>query len=241
MGTQGRVRRANRWLPYPGIGLAVLMVFASTLAEPQSAQGDIVTLQVTGSVTSMGMDNPSLFDLDGSVTIGSPYQLTFVIDTDAPDTESFSDKGVYELVATSGQLGNYTWSKTTPPVLEIETRDNYGYDGLSLGQYNSDISGTFLVEGTPTLLTNTAFEFTLAGISLIDSSMTVLDSDALVIPVLDDWEEGVFGWNITLDENIVGVQQMLSVHGTVDQILVIPEPGAVLVLGLGALFYMFKR
>ncbi len=243
MGSQGRVRRANLWLPYPGIGLPVLMVFASTLAKPQSAQGDIVTLQVTGSVTSVNsMDPPGLFDLDGSVTVGSPYSLTFTIDTNAPDINPDTDYGRYLYVTSNGSLGNYAWNSGPAPVYEVETENDLGgiEDRYLLGQPDPVVTGNFVLDGNLTTLDNASFSFVYAGIRLSDATATALDSDALVIPELTDWDTGVFTMHFILDEGQTGIDASILIEGSVDSIL-IPEPGAVATVASFTVGYILNR
>ena len=202
-----------------------LGVLTTLFLTTQAAHGDIVTVEVAGTVTNVIRTDPNRFDLDGSVSAGSPYQMTFVINTDAIDADPDPGRGTYFIVAASGQLGNYIWSKTQAPVFGIEIdNDRVGVvDEYELGSQDFDFTENFLIDGTPTLLSNNAFEFVLAGINLSDPSMVALDSDALVLPLLNDWGSTSFGMRFISDENAVGFLEIVFIHGTVDSITV-PEP-----------------
>ncbi len=243
MEAHGRVSRCGVGMPRLATGWAAFLVLALPLSTTETAQGDIVTLHVAGTVTNITRTDQENFDLDGSVVIGSPYQLTFVIDTDAPDLDPHLDSGQYLLVASSGQFGTYTWSRTDPPVKEIQIKNNLGgyIDEYHIEQHNPEFTGTLLVGGVPTLLANESFEFIFAGVYLPDESMTALDSDALVIPSLNDWgDDRVFGMNIQLDEDVTGLNATIFIDGTVDSITT-PEPGAAAVVGLLWAAYVVKR
>lgn len=242
MNTQGRVGRCGTRRSRLAIGSAVFMVAALPLSTTDTAQGDIVTLHVSGTVTSIDRTDPENFDLDGSVAIGSPYQLTFAIDTDAPDSDPDPVWGRFQLAAASGQLGSYAWSRTVPPVYGIETVNDLAdfVDEYHLEQQNPGFAGTFIMGGVPTPLTNESFEFLFAGIGLRDFSTNALDSDALVIPSLSDWGTSRFVMHFSLNEAVTGIDSHIVIEGTVDSITT-PEPGSATVVGLLLTVYTVKR
>ncbi len=220
-----------------------LGVLTTSLLTTQATQGDIVTLQVSGTVTEIFFTDQGNFDLDGSVSVGTPYQMTFVIDTNAPDLLPISDSGKYEAVSLSGQFGNYTWD-TTPsstPEIEIENDNGGALDIFIVDQQNPVFTGSLIVGGTPTPFDDILFEYTLAGFFLTDESMTALNSDALVIPEISDWgDDKVFTVKFGLDDYLTGFNERIIVRGTVDSIT-IPEPGAFVLIGLLITGYSMKR
>jgi len=242
MKAHGRVGRCGVGISMLATGWAAFMVLALPLSTTETAQGDIVSLHVAGTVTIISSPFPGQFDLDGSVSVGSPYQLTFVIDTDVPDIDPDPARGVFLLVSASGQVGNYMWSRTGSPVNGIEVVNDLGgiVDEYDLGPQDFEIDGEFLVGGVPTRLTNDSFEFIFAGIDLTDRSGNVIDSDALVIPSLGDWSESGFIMHLTLDEAATGINSQITIQGSVDGITT-PEPGAATVMGAILAAYTLRR
>lgn len=233
MNSHGRVNCCGMGISTFAAGWTALGALALPLSIAQTAHGDIVTVQVSGTVTKVEHTAPSRLDFDGSVVIGSPYHLTFVIDTDAVDSDPDPGRGAYLIESASGEIGNYTWSKTQAPVFGIEVyNDQHGVaDEYELGSQDFEFNENFLIDGIPTLLSKNAFEFVSARILLTDLSTSALDSDALVLPVLDGWGLTSFGFQFVSDENAVGFHATVYAGGTIDSIT-IPEPGAAIIAGL---------
>lgn len=233
MNTQGCVGRCGVRPSRLATGCAAFMVVASPLITSKQAQGEVVTLHVSGTVTSIGHTDQENFDFDGSVVVGSPYQLTFVIETSASDLDPDPERGRFLLIASSGSIGNYTWSKTAAPVYEVETANNLGgnIDRIQFGQPNPDFAGTFQLGGVPAILESDAFEFIYAGAALYDTSMSALQSDSLVVPELNDWDSRYLTMHFNLDEAAIGIGAKINVRGTVDGINM-PEPSTLGVVSL---------
>jgi len=189
-------------------------------------RGAIITIGVEAEVTYVD-DLQDL--LGGSIGIGDIITGSYSYNSDTPDTNPLSTVGDY-------------WHYSAPYGISL------GAGGLL---FQTDPTGVdFLVEvgdnhtGQDAYLLRSYSNLTLAsGVSvdhiswqLNDYSCTALSSDdlPLVPPVLGDWESNYL--LITL-----GPKGSSSIQGTVTDVWLIPEPGSIFVLGLGALGLWRRR
>ena len=123
----------------------IVLILLSISSIPP-ARGEIVTLQLTGTVSSI--DLSSNFAFDGSVNVGTAMSATCIYDTDASPVSTFPIYD-YPVISASMTLGNYTFAHnplSVDPAIFRVAQGNYVYSIESLA---SRFDGTIYVNGLP--------------------------------------------------------------------------------------------
>ncbi|HAL46081.1 MAG TPA: hypothetical protein DCP47_09240, partial [Phycisphaerales bacterium] len=182
-----------------------------------------VTIQISGIVTSA-----SGYGLPSTIYEGINFSGSYTYDSLTPDSDTASYSGRYKHSSPYGMnisLGGY----------QFQTATNH-IDGFNIGIGNDDpyapptgpkdwysvYCNAFIPSGGITI---NSFIW-----NLFDISCNALSSDALSIiaPIIADWDSNTFALSGT-DNNGKG----LSIHGTVTQAVLVPEPLTISLFAMG--------
>ena len=191
-----------------------------------TAQGAIVEIALTGKVTSLD-DRDGL--LGGQISIGDIITGSYTYDTSTRDTNPASSVGDYQYWSApygiSLSLNGIVFA-TDPGNVNflIELLDDHtGMDAYALRSYNNlSLSNGVWVDHISWVL--------------VDYSRAALSSTKLSAepPVLDNWP---YDWGLRIH---FGYKGGSLIQTKIDSVTVVPEPGALSLLALGALA-LFKR
>ena len=203
-----------------------IALFCGLILSPLGAQATLITIQIEAVVD--GVNDPDT-DLEGLVKIGDLITGIYTYDTDTPDSSSSANVGRYEhysypcgfSLSVSGL--DFMTDPTDTYFEMFVVNNNAGVDGYSVTSYiNLPLS-----DGTS--VSNIKW-------SLQDTSELALSSTnlATTAPALDAWEANY------LDIRGQGVRTGFAIQGHVTSAVVVPEPNATLLLGLGAIALVRK-
>ena len=228
--------------PFILIATIVLMV-SVFLINTRTCSAEIVTLEVTGVVDSVSAWYG--FALDGSVTVGSVMTGTCIYDTDATNLGG-NINGVYTPISISMTIGNYVFTDY-PTSSDSAFFIVYTVDPVySIYSTDSVFDGTIMVNGS----TKTYDEIDWFGkrselINVWTSSSEYIPTselpDSASFPdfsVFDRRREFDIGFS---ESGPYGERGGFSIEGELTSITAIPEPGTILLLGLGGLALLRKR
>jgi hypothetical protein len=204
-----------------------------------SAFGYVVTVEVEGVVTDVNTFDG--LEFDGSVIVGSTVMTgSCTYDTVAPDQAGADNYGLYSLISISMNVGSYTF-------IGISTADEEPYFHITaepswfvyyVSSPRSFYSGPCYLNGEPANLEDVVPEVGFRIMYLQgDNDGTITDAlpDENTFPdlsVCTVWKEFRAESWLTPAFHIVG---------EITSITVIPEPGTILLLGLGGLVLLRKR
>ena len=231
------------------VSVILVAIVALLISNNQPASATIITVEVEGVVDSIGTYFG--FDLDGSVSIGTPMSGFCTYDTDTPDyLDSDDSRGAYPLISISMTIGNYTFTHNpmSSKWSSFYVRTYSAISGsavYSAGSPESRFEGTITVNGIPKSYDDLSWyisQFVIMELST--SSSEQIPTDAL--PDLDSWPDiSVFD----LERKFLAVfgkepgdnTGSFEIGGEVTSATVIPEPATLLLLGLGSLALLTKR
>ena len=207
------------------------VALAVSLGLPVAARA--TTIKVTGSVTAITNDTPSL-TLDGSVVVGTPFTATYTYDPNL--VPSGPPPGVLyaPLIAYQVVLGDYILSNPIFAAGGIRIINNGSpgsFDEYRAGGTSAVLAGSF--GGTPSLV---GAIFAL----LDDSSGTAFSSDALQVPDLSQF--GTTSWQVAANQDVGEVIHQLLVTGSISSLtqVPVPEPPTLSLVAVGALACLLR-
>lgn len=219
--------------------VAVLLALGAFLASDR-ALGTIITVEVEGAVGSV--ETGGGFALDGSIGMGSEMAGFVTYNTDAVDQDSSEGQGVYPVVSISMSIGNYifTHNSGSPDFgfFRVSTVDPT-YAAISP---DPRFDGTITVSGTPQTYDDITWGWTYMELfNLWTSDGEYIPTTAL--PDLDSWPElSVFDNRKLFEARFYGQgDDYFGIYGGITSLNVVPEPGTVLLLGLGGLVLVRRR
>ena len=207
-----------------------------------SASAEIVTIQVQGVVE--GITSSSGFELDGSVDIGTIMTGFATYDTGA-SLQDFDHLVAYPFISVYVDLGNYKFSNDVEPGDSSYIRTSYdgGYI-YSIKNSPTHIEGNAIIDNILQPIDNDFWgsslnPFMKTGIrSAPDTgSPYPLPDPSLDISDYDMYNE----FRIILGYSSEGSSYSRSIYGHLTYFETVPEPGTVLLLGLGGLGLIRKR
>jgi hypothetical protein len=203
----------------------MLSFLAIATATPALATS--VTVQISGTWDSV-IDNASV--LDGSITVGGSFTATLVFDDGAPDTNGLANVGDYLLPAATTDLvlstGSYSFSLLSTSSVSFGIEDNVGgQDGFGFFAEHFTTTGP-LAAGAST-------GYAYSNPALFDNSQSAHSSDDLT----------ALPWDISAYDNASfyylaevlgkGSNKFIELQGTITDLTLLPEPSALMLLGLG--------
>jgi len=219
--------------------LSILLSFAAIWAAAAGyAAGSIVTVYVTGTVTSVSSEGG--FSLDGSIMGGSFMAGYCIYDIDTPDQEPGEYLGTYPLISMSMNIGNYTFThnptSTEFPSFELFL-SNYVY---IIRSPEPRFDGTIYVNSSPKTYDDITWQWAnLELMNLWTSSSEYFTTDALPssFPELSVFDNRRAFEARFYDEG----NGYFGIYGEVTGLKVVPEPATILLFGLGAMLLRKKR
>lgn len=222
--------------------IVLIIVVAGAISSGGAAWGTIITVEVGGVVDFFRTEGG--FALDGSVGVGSEMAGFVSYNTDTPDLDSSEEHGVYTVISISMSIGNYTFTAdpgaSGSPHFRVGTVDPT-YAGISP---DPRFDGTITVTGTPQTYEDITWGWTRMELfDLWTSEPEYIPTDAL--PDLDSWPElSVFDnrreFLVSFNEPY-GSNGSFDIMGEITSLNVVPEPGTVLLLGLGGLVLVRRQ
>ena len=218
--------------------ISVLLV-AFLLLDTQSASASIITVEVTGIVDEIWVDNG--LTLDGSVSEGLIMTGSTTYDTDTPDLfPQFDHRGDYQLISISMTVGNYTFTNDPAhpddALFKILTSLNFSQTAKS---YAPRFDGTVYIDGSPKTYDEVNFDELWMALLFLSADNDYGITDALPDSFLDlsvyrdkFFRAGSYGDHIGPG---------FCIAGELTSITVIPEPATVFLLGLGSLALIRHR
>lgn len=211
--------------------LRELWVLGAVALITAPAAATTVTVQMSGTLTGVSGHTEVL---DGSVSVGGGFSLTLTYDDALPDQSSPDCCGTYtsSTASVAGVTGNYSFSSTDILFFFVRNDDG-GADRIDVDALGgATASGPF----PPGVF---ADDTGLLRISLVDSSQSALDSDALVDVNwnLADYDGATFSTQWVIQP----VFQPLDIFGQITSIQVIPEPSTALLVALGLVAVAVRR
>lgn len=198
----------------------------------------LITVEVEGVVDSVSVGGR--FTLDGSVDVGSVMAGTFVYDTET----SYLDGGGYPVISISMIIGNYTFTHNSassePPLFTVYTVD----PRYTVKSDAPRFDGIIYADGSPKTFDDITWEEPYGRLTLMDvstSSDGIITSTELPtsfpdISVFDLRREFGTGFGEPFS---VPNRGTFVIEGELTYL--VPEPAAVLLLGLGGLALLRKR
>jgi hypothetical protein len=202
----------------------MLSFLAIATATPALATS--VTVQISGTWDSV-IDNASV--LDGSITVGGSFTATLVYDDSALDANADPNLGEYDIAAVSSDLslasGNYSFVPGSGLGIAIDD-DVFGEDAVFL------FAESYVTTGPLPLGISTGGT-SYANPVLSDTTGTAHGSDDLTgLP----WSIGSYDLATFYFFTQVfgaGAGKFIELQGTITNVAVLPEPSALMLLGLG--------
>jgi len=218
--------------------LTTVVVSAVVVSIAQPALGYVVTVQVEGVVTEV--QTWSGLELDSSVSVGSVMTGSFTYDSEAPD-ENLGENGLYWLNSFSMSVGNYTFTRDPENAEYVYFHIMMPGFIVEPGQFRYEIRNFFdsdplfygpcYLDGQPTTLEDLDLPTRGMGIYLEG------DNDGTITSALPN--ENTFPdlsvFTIKRFEVSNDIGPSFGIGAEITSITVIPEPGTVLLLGLGGL------
>jgi hypothetical protein len=218
--------------------IAILLVGAISRGGP--VWGAIITVEVGGVVDFFRTEGG--FALDGSVGVGSVMSGFCVYDTGAENLLPPGANGQYSMISISMSMGNYTFSRN-PTSLSSPLFTVYTVDPVYVASTeDARFDGTITVSGTPQTYDDITWGWTYMELfNLWTSDGGYIPDDAL--PDLDTWPElSVFDNRKRFEARFYGEgDDYFGIYGGITSLNVVPEPGTVLLLGLGGLVLVGRR
>ncbi len=186
--------------------------------------GQIITINITAEITQVD-DYGDL--LEGQINVGDIITGSYTYDSATPDSNPLSTVGVYQH---STSPYGYGISLSTGGFIFQTDPDNVGFLMTTLNNHNG--KDMYYLQSYNNLPLSNGLLVDQIGWQLDDYSRTALSSDALptTLPVLEDWPDS-FGMHISL-----GIDKPeAGIYADVTSVALVPEPGTVLLLGLGGI------
>jgi len=227
----GKMKKGN-W----GIWL-ILMV---CLALVSRVWATIITIEVEGVVDGVWTEGDLV--LDGSVTAGSTMSGYGTYDTETPDQEPADYSGLYSLMSISTTIGNYTFSHNpdspNPALFKIQSGGDFFYNTESS---NSLFDGLIYLDGLPKNYEDITWDDTYLRPIDVRGLGDVLPNDDL--PTVDTFPGlSVFDWQRSFDVLFRdNSNNYFLIYGEITSLAVVPEPGTILLLGLGGVILLRRR
>jgi len=204
--------------------IIALFVIVGLACCVRSAQGAIITIAIEGVVDHVA--DPDNY-LEARINIGDLITGSYTYDTDTPDSNPLSNVGIYEHhtypYGFSLSVGGVNFM-TNPANIYflVEVGNDIYVDDYVVRSYDN------LPLANGTSVNNISW-------SLQDSSATAITSIELPImpPVLADWTVNYLNGG-------GGGRAGFAFLGHVTSVVVIPEPGTILLLGFGAIGFVRK-
>jgi hypothetical protein len=202
------------------------LLFVLALAVSSPALAVSVTVQISGTWDSV-TDTASV--LDGSITVGGSFTATLVYDDSVLDANPDPSLGEYDIAAASSDLsitsGNYAFAPGSGLGIAIDD-DVFGEDAVFLFAESYVTTGPLPV-GISTGGT------TFANPVLSDTTGSAHTSDQL-----SDLPWSISDYDLATFYFVTGVLgagpgQFIELQGTITNLAVLPEPSALMLLGLG--------
>jgi len=222
--------------------IVLIIVVAGAISSGGPVWGAIITVEVGGVVDFFRTEGG--FALDGSVGVGSVMSGFCTYDTEAQNLLPPGANGQYPVISISMSLGNYVFTHEPTSgdagLFNVYTGDR----GYTAGTDTPSFDGTIYVGGSPQAYDDIIWGFRGLGVfGFGTSSSEHITSNAL--PDLDSWPDlSVFdinrGFTVSFYESY-GSYGSFDVMGEITSLNVVPEPGTVLMLGLGGLVLVGKR
>jgi len=219
------------------IGIIVIMVFSMILVR--SASASIVKIEYHGTVTDARLEEG--FSFDGSVGLLSEMHGYCLYDTSSADRNPDSSVGNYDLIYMEIDVGNYRFKPATddaarydvilPTVYTPEVR----YRATSGDSYFEGI--IYDAEGQPKRYDDYEWPYGFGmGMTLLWEDEGQTDA----FPTADTFEpfNPHDGWMGAGNDN---GEVSFIIYGRIDSVHYIPEPGSILLLGLGGLVLVRRR
>jgi hypothetical protein len=209
---------------------AVLFLMCPLIAIGSVAHAAPVTFQITGAVSLVSLDDPSILRFDDSVRSGTSYSAEFTIDLQSPDLDPSSrNQGLYPLRSYRASLGAYDFAASSNAqvvvlndLVVVNPIDHYDVIDLS-----PVIEGNVLLSGIPQPARGgPRLEASLSLFSQFDFNAAFLEGDALLLPDLARFPALFF---FVLDFGTVRA----SASGYIDSLTVVPEPSTAALLTAG--------
>ncbi|MBN2456153.1 MAG: PEP-CTERM sorting domain-containing protein [Sedimentisphaerales bacterium] len=215
----------------------IILVFFLCSVLDGLARGEIITIEVTGIVNSIG---ESGFNTDGSVSIGSVMTGFCTYDIETPDLVDSEYVGEYELLSLSMTIGNYTFTHDTLsseyPFFRVGVVDPtfWAYSPEAM------FDGTVYLDGVPREYDDIFWknrEVVLLDLWTSSSEFIPDDSLPTSLPDISVFDmRNSFGLVFRdYDGHLFGVS------GEITSWNLIPEPATILLFGLGSLIFTVKR
>lgn len=195
-----------------------LFLVAMAIVATAEAHAEPVTFSFGGYI-----DTLADIELDGSVTIGTPFSGSYTFDpVDAADSSPHDPHfGFYGFLAPSHlsiTVGNYQFTS----------------NDLLIGAIDNALLGDVYEAFNWSNFYSNGLEWYVMGIFLSDNTRTALDSDALPLTPPD---LGDFPSYTVFSASIPGLGEVLGGPLT----FLTPEPGSLAIVGLGAVFIVARR
>ena len=197
-------------------------ILCGLILGPPGAQATLITIQIEAVVDDVqGPDNY----LEGRIKVGDLITGRYIYDTDTPDSHPYSHIGRYEhydypcgISLSVAGLDFKTDPGNTYFVIQITNDNTVFYDD------------TYVIESYRNLPLSDGTSVGSISWGLIDYSGTVISSPDLTAttPLLDDWDSDFLHFWAG-----PGGGRGCGVVAHVTSAVVIPEPGTILLLGLG--------
>ena len=222
----------------PSISIISIVLVTLVFSNSEPVSATIITVEVEGVVNSVSVGGR--FALDGSVSVGSVMTGITTYDTETPDLGS----GSYAVISISMTIGNYTFThdptSPDPAFFHVYTVD----PGYIVKSDDPRFDGIIYVDGTPMTFDDITWEEPYGDVKLMDvftSSDGIITSTELPnsfpdISVFDLRREFRTGFGEPFSVSNRGT---FVIEG--DLTYLVPEPGTVLLLGLGGLALLRKR
>jgi hypothetical protein len=213
------------------------------LSMCQSAYAEIVTLNVTGIVDSIGTSNN--FWLDVSVNIGSSMFGQCTYDTDAPNIGP-SLNGIYTPISISMSIGNYTFVAgpiSSDSAFFIVSTVDPGYRVYST---TSQFEGTIYKDNLPKNFNDIAWRWT--DIELMDLLAGSGYSHSIELPNAESFPD-ISVFYPRKDFSVAFVDELwpsdstgsFGIEGQITNITAVPEPSTLFFLSLGTLLLRKRK